>query len=163
TPNCPGQQLQARLTVTSNGNQRFVVPVMLNVGTSAPTRPSGLHALTQPSGVQVPIAQPWAIGTAIAADTAVDSPPLPPPTPPLPRRPWPSAVARPQAQPTLAAEALQPPPRRFRAKHLLPVLLLLLLLGGLSIKDVLTEAPTAGPLAELGAEEIEKNGKKVVQ
>jgi hypothetical protein len=34
-PNCPGEVLQAKLTVTSNGNQRFEVPISLAIAGSA--------------------------------------------------------------------------------------------------------------------------------
>ncbi len=39
-PHCPGEALTAQLTVTANGNQRFVVPVRLTVA----GRPSGRHS-----------------------------------------------------------------------------------------------------------------------
>jgi hypothetical protein len=40
-PHCPGEALTAQLTVTANGNQRFVVPVRLTVAGRPTGRPSG--------------------------------------------------------------------------------------------------------------------------
>jgi hypothetical protein len=63
-PDRPGETLRAKLSVTANGNQRFVVPVTLVVTGSLPV----------PKPAPVPIARPAAVPVA--------SPVAPPPQPP---------------------------------------------------------------------------------
>jgi hypothetical protein len=62
-PDREGETLQARLTVTANGNQRFVIPVTLGVGGSFNFGPAAaaappMTAAPQPAPVAVPVAQP---------------------------------------------------------------------------------------------------------
>ena len=72
-PDQPGQVLQAQVSVTANGGQRFVVAVSLAVGTGAAARPA-------------------AVPTAVPADTAISpaapprARPLPPPRTPVKKR-----------------------------------------------------------------------------
>jgi hypothetical protein len=137
-PNRGGETLQGRVTVTSNGNQRFVVPVTLTV--------SG--AYVQPILVQdpmVPIFSPQPMD--FASPVIIQSPasaPVPyvtpqvvqaPPSPIQPGMPMPVYV---QAEPAPAAG------RRRQQRHavspwvhFLPALLLTLVLLGMVFKDMI--------------------------
>jgi hypothetical protein len=102
-PDQPGQTLQARVTVTANGGQRFVVPVSLTVGTGA-GRTAAAGAATAGANAAV------AAGPAKAR-------PLPPPRTPVRKR---------------AAGRIDDEPERSNAKLFMVLggLLLLLLLAG---------------------------------
>ncbi len=87
-PDRPGETLTARLKVRSNGNQRFVVPVTLQVTrnefdfsslTAAPPR-------LAPPPVPPPVPPPAPVPTAPAADPSITSPPPLPPVRPVRRR-----------------------------------------------------------------------------
>jgi hypothetical protein len=63
-PDREGETLRARLTVTANGNQRFVIPVTLGVGGSfnfgLEVAESAITASAPPATAAVPVAQPAA-------------------------------------------------------------------------------------------------------
>jgi hypothetical protein len=64
-PGRPGETLQASVTVTANGNQRFVIPVSLHIGNSTSgfgQAPSSSGALAAPIPVaQLTMAQPFSV------------------------------------------------------------------------------------------------------
>ncbi len=119
-PNKPGESLVASLTVQSNGNQRFVVPVTLQI--------DGGNAFNFDEPAPEPVAEPPVL--EVAAPTAVASAPTPLPEPP-------------PAAPTY-------PRYRSRTKpiwvHLLPAGLLALALLIVVVLDLLNRgAPVSGP------------------
>jgi hypothetical protein len=138
-PNQPGETLTARLSVQSNGNQRFVVPVTLQVGgvfdfaaMTAPSppplpaappaaRPSRETLPLQPKET-LPEAQPPPVGAV--STLIMDAPPLP--------LPLPSTVVRPRHS-----------AGRVRRVHLIPAGLLLLALLGVVVWDVVQPATTS--------------------
>jgi hypothetical protein len=111
-PDRPGETLQARLAVQSNGNQRFVVPVTLKVGEGA----FDFATLTPvPSLAPAPPPLPAAASTP-APETTL--PPLPAAAPPRRREGWPAWA------------------------HLVPAALLLIGLAGVFAWDFLSPART---------------------
>ncbi|HEV3263517.1 MAG TPA: hypothetical protein VG013_42165 [Gemmataceae bacterium] len=120
-PERPGETLHAEVTLMSNGNQRFVVPVALVIGAgSRPARPQPVY-LAEPelitTGVQraplipvfAPEPEPWR-GSAPAAPAAL---------PVGPRRPLPAWA------------------------YLLPTALLAMTLLGLVVRDILVKPKAA--------------------
>src|SRR5262249_36307505 len=70
-PNQPGQVFQARVSVTANGGQRFVLPVSLSVAAAIQARSasdgtaqarSASHRITQAPIVAIPVVQAQIVG-----------------------------------------------------------------------------------------------------
>ncbi|MBV9123471.1 MAG: zinc ribbon domain-containing protein [Planctomycetes bacterium] len=147
-PDRPGETLKARLTVTANGNQRFVVPVTLAIGGRGRTSTS--RVVLEP--------------VAVAGEplTARPSSRLRRPATAAPVQALPAAVpvqaipledGAPQA---VAPLALVPPGKRGRAGwiHLLPVVLIFLGLLAVTIRDMFVgkevlSSPSVGPEPEV--------------
>jgi hypothetical protein len=138
-PNKPGQKLAASVTVQSNGNQRFVVPVTLDV--------AGGNVFDFDAPPPVAVEEPEIM--EVEAVEAVEVTPPPPVAP---------APARPPSTPRIQAAPPPPPPlytpsyRRQLSKplwvHLLPAGLLGLALLVVVVADLLTRAappPTSAP------------------
>lgn len=135
-PDHPGEVLRGRVVVTANGNQRFVVPVQLEVG-------SGLPSAQLVGG--------W--GAGVAADPRLDrsydafedpadypeavSPDWPAKTPAK------TAPAAPIAVATASPPATQPARKVSASLHLLPFVLLGLVLGGITVRDRFTAPASA--------------------
>jgi hypothetical protein len=153
-PNRSGEVFHARLTVVANGNQQFAVPVTLTV------RGTGV------SRTAIPVAQPapgWAVPaneSPVALPTArLTGVPEParPATPTRPAGPD-TATEAPARPPTTAISSaaspdgrstqVRPPnvaqPRVGCFTHLAPALLLLLLLGGVVVRDVFLKVGSGG-------------------
>jgi hypothetical protein len=149
-PDRPGEVLQGRVTVTSNGNQRFVVPITLNIsGTrrsyaepiimmeeTVPVEPV-VFADVQPMPVPMP--------GAVTAEPILVAP-VQPARPPSRQEVMPVAQV---AAPVVMAQYQQPPlPEPHRASrtsisflfHLIPVVLLVATLSGMVLHDFLTKA-----------------------
>ncbi|HZY86592.1 MAG TPA: hypothetical protein VFE78_17290 [Gemmataceae bacterium] len=109
-PHKPGETLTARLTVQSNGNQRFVVPVTLQVGVTF--------------NFGEPEAEPVVAVAVVAPDAAVVSAPA-------------FAVEAPPARPSTRVRAVRKADKPLWT-HLLPALLLLVALLGVVLWDVLS-------------------------
>lgn len=125
-PRCPGDTLQAKVTVTANGNQRFVIPVTLVVS----------------SNVRVGVLQPVLVG-----ETVEDKPisvlqfeesPKEGVEPPPVRVP-------PTEQPILDSPEIERKPRLWR--HLIPAALLFLVLLGIVGRDFGLESKKDGVLS----------------
>lgn len=143
-PDHPGEVLRGRVVVTANGNQRFVVPVELEVGGGRPTaRVVGGWG----GGVN---ADPRLDRTYDAFDDPADFPEAVPPD-------W--SVETPGKSQELAEKAVvlapadAPPPRAAPPErktsvrlHLLPLLLLGAAIAGLMLRDVITR-PTPAAVA----------------
>jgi hypothetical protein len=128
-PDQPSQRLQANVTVTANGGQRFVVPVSLTVAA-------------------VPLAAAAAV-TVLPIDTAV--------MPPAPAMV--SKLAPPvQSQLATQRRDKHPAMLLLQALHLLPLLPLLLLLLAVLARDVLVEPPTAPVMVVVQPEPEKKDG-----
>ena len=122
-PDRPGEMLQARVTVTANGNQRFVVPVTLAVGArflDGRTGPGPALAETEPASPAVVRRLPDGVP--------------PPARPPLP------------APATAAADAAAGrPDRRRRWPHALPLAFLAAGLLAALVRDLLSTPSAGGP------------------
>jgi hypothetical protein len=120
-PNRPGERLMAELTVQANGNQRFVVPVSLQVGN--------------------------VFDFSTLTDEAPAPPPPPPAPPPAPPEPEPEAVAPPPAaEPPAPEPAPKPAPapavrRPFSWVHVIPAALLVAVLLALLVLDFYRRLP----------------------
>ncbi len=152
-PYRPGEPLQARVTVTANGNQRFVVTVTLVVRPGAP--------VSRPSAEAIPVAEAVAAPPSAsirAAPVVAATAPTAAPSPPSP--PVGILVSAPVAATAVAVPILSasPPvaelsPRAFaaggrRRARLWPLALLLAALGGVVGRDaflvfVSEDAPVA--------------------
>ena len=124
-PNQPGQQLVASVTVQSNGNQRFVVPVTLDVSGA---NNGGVFAFDEPE----PAAAPEPVRSAAVA----------------------SAPSRPTSAPQVQTAPSDPSRSRYRKgpstppwMHLIPAALLALALLIVVICDLLMSHGTAGGAA----------------
>ena len=133
-PGNPGEVLQAVVSVTANGGQRFTVPVTLQVS----ERSAAIKAVPLPSPVvaaEVKKPQP-----SVAA--------LPPPNTPPP----PVAPVMPVAAVPAPAQPLKAPPDGRSGWPwwftLFPAALLLALIGGAGIHDYLTPPPVARNLPD---------------
>jgi hypothetical protein len=152
-PHCPGEALTAQLTVTANGNQRFVVPVRLAVAGRPAGRKSG------PVGV---LAADTPLPAAAVVTSSWGPPPAPRPvqevlpaaavvgTATLPR-PKPTPAPRPETVPEMLPVVQAPeaaPPRGFGLLPLVPVAFLLFALGVTLVRDAVIwfRAPRGGPL-----------------
>jgi hypothetical protein len=121
-PDRPGEVLTAQVTVLSNGNQRFVVPVTLGVSASA-------FDFSRPAADPAPVeAVPVAAVPAAAAAAAPEAVPL-------------AAVA---AEPDAAGRAPARGRDRIVWKHALPAAALLAVLAGLVTYDALSRPPKSG-------------------
>jgi hypothetical protein len=128
-PGQPGDVFQARVKVVANGNQRFVIPVTLTVtGWSSPqsqSRPAPVAAAA--------LRPPTHVG--VHAPTAMLAPPALVPAVPMPASAVPVAIALPAEAPQRQAG--------LRWAHLLPVLFLLIGLGGVILRDVFYQGEAA--------------------
>jgi hypothetical protein len=104
-PRRPGETLSARVTVTSNGNQRFVVPVTLTVG--------GAFVFAEPEPVATPAFVPPPAAPASELEVA-----------PIIRR--------------TSSAGMNP-------LHLLPLVLLFVVLGGIMLWDLLSKKDGTTP------------------
>jgi hypothetical protein len=135
-PNRPGETLQGKVTVTSNGNQRFVVPVTLTIsGAYAQPilMPEPLVPILAPQPVE--IVSPVIVPSPMGAPPPYVTPQLVQPAPIQPGMPMPVFI---QPEPATATG------RRRKQRqavsfwvHLLPALLLTLTLLGMIFKDML--------------------------
>lgn len=127
-PNRPGEALKAKLTIQSNGNQRFVVPVTLQVGGSAAASVFDFDAMTTapaPTPVVAPPPPP------VAALAPAPTPPPPAPSP---------SVRRPRDQ---RGGGLW--------RHLVPAAVLLLALAGIVVIDLVRKpSGHGGPESRTG-------------
>lgn len=145
-PQRPGEKLLGRVTVTANGNQRFWVAVTLLVGNRPPVRaPATLHSVgaSALATMQAPL-PPAALPVA---DVAEDFVPVLPPAATVPGAAFGVELlpAAPEAPPAPVA----PVERRGGWPgwaHLIPVVLLALVLGGVTLRDYfLKGSPPAQP------------------
>jgi hypothetical protein len=147
-PDCPGEVLQGRITVTSNGNQRFVVPVTLNISGQrrAYVEPIIMMEETVPVEPVFADVQPVPMPHAVTAEPIVVAPVQP-------ARP-PSRHDYQQAAPVAAAPVVMlqaqpaPVPAMVVARagesgisflfHVLPAFFLVATLFGMVIHDLFT-------------------------
>jgi len=156
-PGRPGDTLEAAVSVTANGNQRFVVPVTLTV--AAPPVPAG-NALR---GVPLAAAGNAAAGNAVAGNATEGVPyraaapredkPRPTPEPvavpppikaarPAPVAPKvPAPVPGPAGPPLPRPSAKETSAERSPLLTFLPAGLLVVLLMGVTVRDYLVPAP----------------------
>jgi hypothetical protein len=138
-PDSPGETLNAKVIVLANGNQRFVVPVVVSVvGTRAPR--SGALPVARVVAAEAVAATPSPSLSRAAAPilgVAVDEPP-----------PYATPVEPPRRDSRVDREGYDRPRRRQRreggrARHLIPVALLALALIGTVVRDfvIAREAP----------------------
>ncbi len=134
-PNRPGEVLQGKVTVTSNGNQRFVVPVSMNI--------SGSY------GQPVFVMEDQAAAAPVFADVQVVSSPIMAAPAVSPVMASPRAGSRPELMPT---PVMVEPEGRRRGRqqtgigvHLLPAGLLALALLCMVIADFFTRSGTSDP------------------
>jgi hypothetical protein len=149
-PNQPGAALQARVKVTTNGNQRFLIPVTLLVesrdGVKLPPPPAAVAApdwalLGAPSAAPSTVAPPTAVMPP--AMLPAFSPPVPPPPPPMPAptairttvAPVATIVPTPPVPPALPAAG----ERRQTWLAAAPALVLALVLAGIITHDFLLQ------------------------
>lgn len=131
-PDCPGETLQAQVTVRANGNQRFVVPVSLVVrrapgNAPAPSKPAPAWSSSRATAI------PEHATTAMAPVAATVAP-----------------LYGEDLSPAIDGEA----GARQRSRwlwHLLPTGFLLLILGGMFLRD--TTVPSGSPPVEEPKEE----------
>lgn len=153
-PDRPGETLQAQVTVTANGNQRFVVPVMVAVsGTRRPGAPGPVGAValeetvdggTRPPPVRSParvsagaVVATEDLPVAVALDELPEAVPVPAVEPPV-RTPAPAPIAPPEAIPEVTADELPPVPPVLRLLlHLFPIALLFMVLFGFLVADLI--------------------------
>ena len=83
-PNRPGETLEANVTVTSNGNQKFKVPVSLEIGGTGVYGVAGVGPAATAVPATIPVVQPIAIAVDAAAPAAIAVSPLPAPVIPFP-------------------------------------------------------------------------------
>jgi hypothetical protein len=149
-PPRPGEVLQGRVTVTANGNQRFLVPVTLTIGGSSYYPPMvEIPQLLEPQFEPPPLI-PVPVTPVVSPSPPLVPPPLPPGMPVLPAS---SPIAATPAFPAFPAplpaartpaRAEMPSPARAKVRrektplwgHLLPAGLLVLVLLGVVIKDM---------------------------
>jgi hypothetical protein len=124
-PDRPGERLQATVTVTANGNQRFPVGVLLTVA----GRADAVRAMPEPAAR--PVARP-------ANATPIATPWEPPPAPAPPPR------ARPREEKPRAIP-VAPPLRSGCLAHVVPLLLLFGTLLGIFGLDLFRQVPPAEP------------------
>jgi hypothetical protein len=152
-PHCPGEALTAQLTVTANGNQRFVVPVRLAVA----GRTTGHHAgpaldAPLPASAAVvtsawgPPPAPLQVADVLSADAVVGTATQP--------RPKTTTASRPETLPEVLPvlqeepEPVEAAPRLgCGALALLPVAFLLLGLFVILVHDAITWRHTRGGAA----------------
>jgi hypothetical protein len=131
-PERPGEVLQARVVIRANGNQRFVVPVSLAVGGSGR-------------------------GNLAAASMAtVDSRNLDTTKIPRPRQGGGDFAGLERSEDAVVRSRGRR--KGGRARHLLPLLLLLLLLGGLSVWDGVRGPPRRYDVAVVEGDHADKKG-----
>lgn len=160
-PDQPGQTVRAKVRVQANGNQRFDVVITVAVGTGGRAAAAALPVLAEvlPEEITEPAAQPFLPrgGPGLSSK----------PTAELRERPD-SAVraGRPTERDPRPASAplVELPAGRVRQKpslwvHLTPALLLVLVLLGVSIRDLW--APERKLQARITEEQEEKKGPKV--
>jgi hypothetical protein len=152
-PDRPGEVLQGKVTVTSNGNQRFVVPVTLNIGG---TRRSGYAEPIIMMEETVPVEpvfaevqpMPVVIPQPVTAEPVMVAPVQPVRQPARPEIMPVAAVATPvmvmPEQPVMAQAPALVVPRATRRGtsfwiHAIPVFVLLLTLLGMVIHDFFTK------------------------
>lgn len=114
-PDRNGETLRAKVTVTANGNQRFVVPVTLTV--------EGALEFEETLTFDEPAAPPPAPAALVTVPAPARLAAAPPPPP------------KPKPKPKTG-----PKPPRTSTKHLLPALALLLALGGVAGWDVFSKS-----------------------
>jgi hypothetical protein len=149
-PNRPGEILQGRVTVTSNGNQRFVVPVTLNV--------SGSYGqpilMDEPMPVIMEEAAPVFVDYAGAPPPPV-SPVMAVPIQPMPAPAMPAAAVQYMPPPVAAVPVMAEPPlvsRRGPIRkqsiwvHLIPAFVLVLCLVGMVIHDLVVKGEEDVPV-----------------
>jgi hypothetical protein len=151
-PNRPGEVLKARITVQSNGNQRFVVPVALAVGGQFDFSSLTLDTPAPPPLPTVPVVPVEPLPTS-------SSPAPPPPPPPTP----PNFVPAP---PTMVMEApptvVRTSPRRRHLRqplgmHLAPAVLLVIVLLGLMVYDFFRKPQTVEGAPELQYDVVDRD------
>lgn len=148
-PDRGGETLQAKVTVTSNGNQTFEVPVTLEIAysfnfDSAPASGMGADALPPLNAEPEPIAAPE------EAPQQQEPPPLAPETPPA--EPVQKPPEPPPLSPTRPARTFKLP--KIQLQHALPALLLGCALLVVVLVDLLgsgtpTFVPPPPPLDEV--------------
>jgi hypothetical protein len=130
-PAKPGERLHGRITVTSNGNQRFWVAVMLFVGDRPPANRSAVRAAT-------PIQEPLPAAAIPTLEPARPAPILSEAIAPIPY-----ATVAPEPKTTNGAPvakrvtSVTKPSGGSKWVHLVPVALLLLVLLGVVTRDFL--------------------------
>jgi hypothetical protein len=153
-PNRPGEALQAKIHVTGNGNQRFIVPLTLAIEGSSPfadmvalepTSGDSAHLMPVSAGAPLELVEAVAVPAmadlpapslpATSASAFVNLNPSPPAAGPALLVPQSTGVmARP------APAAVISPRRRPQGKplwaHLLPLIILFLALAGILIRDL---------------------------
>jgi len=168
-PLLPGQRLGGKVTVISNGNQRFEVEVALQLGGKVPLvqqapPPQTARSSHQPPPVRrpgVPVMPVEIVEAPVASARLIDAEPLeeaveavpvlepyePPPPPPPPRRPEPPPIRGSAAGPSQPPPAPEPSPAPSRSNPLLhligPIIILLALLGAV-LHDFLLPAESEG-------------------
>jgi hypothetical protein len=146
-----GEVLKALVTVTANGNQRFVVPVTLEVGFTfdfaslapAPAEPEPEVVTAAPAEIPAPAVQAVEEPAVAEADTPADEPPA---EAAMPVAAEPEAV---ESVPTPTPRRTPPRPR-LPLVHTVPVALLGLFLLAVIGYDVIKPAGSDTPIVNVG-------------
>jgi hypothetical protein len=158
-PDHPGQRLQAQVTVTANGNQRFPITVTLWVDANGRARPAR-SAVAVPAASAVAASPVMAVPAAVAVAEAVAAEPEVA-VAVAPAEPWQDLDTEPQKAPrrrTAAAVPLPlPVPTGAGLLHLLPLAALMMALfvvfGIDVVARILAKPPSAEPPQPVVVEE----------